>query len=305
MDWSKIAGAGVGAVSSAIGMIGQRARENRSNKQTEKLMGMQNQYQRGLNQQGHDLQMDMWNKTNAAAQRKHLEEAGLNVGLMYGQGGAGGATAGSQGGGSAGMGQATQPQQMNIGNVMEDAMRVAQMELMKSQAGKLDAEKDKISGVDTKEGETRIDKMVAETTNERLKGALIEYQTTAENMKGEVLWKQSQKLWEETEKLFTENEILKATKDDVIEGIKLDTINKEIDGRVKEEGITLSEEKREEIKQSIMQKWVGLGIKGLGEVAGLVTKGLSNMNKPKGSKTETVTQGPKGITRTMKRTTNQ
>lgn len=36
---------------------------------------------------------DMWDYTNFENQRKHLENAGLSVGLMYGKGGAGGATA--------------------------------------------------------------------------------------------------------------------------------------------------------------------------------------------------------------------
>ena len=42
----------------------------------------------------------MWDYTNFENQRAHLENAGLSVGLMYGNGGAGGAsTAGGQGSG--------------------------------------------------------------------------------------------------------------------------------------------------------------------------------------------------------------
>ena len=43
----------------------------------------------------------MWDYTNFENQRAHLENAGLSVGLMYGQGGAGGAsTSGGQGQGT-------------------------------------------------------------------------------------------------------------------------------------------------------------------------------------------------------------
>ena len=43
----------------------------------------------------HDLQYDMWQKTNAPAQAEQLRKAGLNVGLMYGGSGAGGTTTGA------------------------------------------------------------------------------------------------------------------------------------------------------------------------------------------------------------------
>ena len=48
-------------------------------------------YQRKLNEQMAELQRQNWDYTNAENQRKHYENAGLNVGLMYGSSGAGGA----------------------------------------------------------------------------------------------------------------------------------------------------------------------------------------------------------------------
>jgi hypothetical protein len=72
-------------------------------KNNQKNMMLQAGQQRGLNRQGHELQMDMWNKTNYKAQMKHIKDAGLNAGLLYGGSGAGGTTTGSQGGGSAAM----------------------------------------------------------------------------------------------------------------------------------------------------------------------------------------------------------
>ena len=63
----------------------------------------QYRYQRKLNEQMAELQRQNWDYTNAENQRKHYENAGLNVGLMYGSSGGGGATMGGGSGGSVGL----------------------------------------------------------------------------------------------------------------------------------------------------------------------------------------------------------
>ena len=83
-----------------IGMMRGQYEADKHQNRTRQLMGVSHRYQRDLNQQGHDLQFDMWNKTNYGAQVKHMLEAGLNPALMYGSAGQGGTT-GSQTGGSA------------------------------------------------------------------------------------------------------------------------------------------------------------------------------------------------------------
>jgi len=155
-SWDDI-GSGVGAGSSLLGMFSNNTNQKRQYGQTKNLMGLQNQYQKGLNQQGHDLQMDMWNKTNYGAQLEHMKNAGLNPALMYGMGGGGGSTTGSQGGGSQSMGGVEQQKNMGI----EGAMAMAQMKLIKAQEAKTNAEKDAILG-DTPESKGRITKLGAE-----------------------------------------------------------------------------------------------------------------------------------------------
>ena len=93
---------------------------------------MEQQYlnQRQLNLQGHQLQMDMWNKTNYPAQMAMLKEAGLNPALMYGMSGGGGTTTGSQGGGSAAGGQAGM---LDIGSALSAAKLAAEVENIKAQ----------------------------------------------------------------------------------------------------------------------------------------------------------------------------
>ena len=101
--------------------------------------------------------MEMWNQTNYGAQRQHMEDAGLSVGLMYGGGGQG---AVSQGG------QATQPSGPTsnpVGMALQYKQIEQQNEAIKSQtilnqaeAAKALAEAKKTSGVDTKKTESEI-----------------------------------------------------------------------------------------------------------------------------------------------------
>ena len=127
----------IGLGAQGIGMIGEGARYRRNMAGQEHLMNIQQQNQMGLNQQGHQLQMDMWNKTNYPAQIEMMRKAGLNPALMYGQAGASGQT-GSQGGGSAAGGAVP-------------AVNMNDM-LIGSQIAKLRAEKDNIDADTKKKG---------------------------------------------------------------------------------------------------------------------------------------------------------
>lgn len=124
--------AGAGAI---LGMIGGGMNARKQYHRQKKLMGLQQQNQMMLNRQGHDLQMDMWNKTNYGAQVKHMEDAGLNPALMYGMGGGGGTTAGSQGGGSAASGQAQAQTAMDMANI---GLISAQIEKIKAETKNID-----------------------------------------------------------------------------------------------------------------------------------------------------------------------
>ena len=117
MIGSAIASGTMGIASGVASIFGNKRREKRQHKRQKELMGVQFKNQQALNQQGHELQMDMWNKTNFKAQMEHLKEAGLNPGLMYKQGGQGGTT-GSQTGGSAQGGQAPMGEFMDIASVL-------------------------------------------------------------------------------------------------------------------------------------------------------------------------------------------
>ena len=68
------------------------------------MAAINQQYALEAGKQSHLYNQEMWDYTNYENQVKHLEAAGLNPALLYGQGGAGGA---STAGGAVGNGQGT------------------------------------------------------------------------------------------------------------------------------------------------------------------------------------------------------
>lgn len=169
---SFIEGLGSSAASTGIGFIGnalsqafginwssQRAmREQEA--YNKRIMALQNLYQRQAAAQSQQYAKDYWDYTNAENQVNHLKNAGLNVGLMYGQSGAGGM--GASGGARQEapdqaqgnpIGMALQVQQIEQQRRMNDA----QIALAEAQANKANSEANKISGVDTQEALKRIE----------------------------------------------------------------------------------------------------------------------------------------------------
>lgn len=160
-------GTAIGAIGGGIMGLFRGGGSNR--KDQEKLMdraweyekeGMGLQYQYG--QQAADEEqrrnMEMWNNTNYEAQRKHLEAAGLNPGLMYGNGGAQGA---STAGGKGMMPSAptTNPVAMGLqlkGIELQNKAIESQNLLNTANAAKSVAEAKKIGGVDTEKAEREI-----------------------------------------------------------------------------------------------------------------------------------------------------
>jgi len=134
-----------------LGMMGGMYGATNQHRRQKALMGTQYQHQRMLNQQGHELQHEMWKKTNYPAQVRMMKEAGLNPALMYGSAGQGGST-GSQGGGSASGGQASPFNPMDVSNMMK----------LKAETELLNAQKDNVDK-DTELKDEGVKKTVQET----------------------------------------------------------------------------------------------------------------------------------------------
>ena len=162
---SSAANAGTGfignALSQAFGLSWspKKAMEEQL-KYNKNIMALQNKYQQEAAAQSQQYAKDYWDYTNAENQAKHLRNAGLNVGLMYGQSGAGGMGAS----GGAHQSSPDQPQGNPVGMALQvqqleqqRRMNDAQIALAEAQAEKAGAEATKISGVDTQEALKRIE----------------------------------------------------------------------------------------------------------------------------------------------------
>nr|DAR47482.1 MAG TPA: hypothetical protein [Microviridae sp.] len=169
---SFISGLGSSAASTGIGFIGNALSQafglswspERAMREQEaynkRIMALQNQYQQAAAAQSQQYAKDYWDYTNAENQVKHLKNAGLNIGLMYGQSGTGGM-------GASGGARQESPEQAQ-GNPIGMALQVQQIEqqrrmndaqiaLAEAQASKAKEEAKKIGGVDTQEALTRIE----------------------------------------------------------------------------------------------------------------------------------------------------
>lgn len=157
---SSLTGLITGGISQALGLSWSPEKAMKEQEAYNKrIMALQNQYQQKAAAQSQQYAKDYWDYTNAENQVNHLKNAGLNIGLMYGQSGAGGM--GASGGARQEspdqaqgnpIGMALQVQQIEQQRRMNDA----QIALTEAQTDKAKEEAKKISGVDTQEALTRI-----------------------------------------------------------------------------------------------------------------------------------------------------
>ena len=174
---SFISGLGSSAASTGMGFIGNALSQlfglswssGKAMKEQEaynkRIMALQNQYQQEAAEKSQEYAKDYWDYTNTENQVKHLKNSGLNIGLMYGQSGAGGM--GASGGARQEspdqaqgnpVGMALQVQQLEQQRRMNDA----QIALTEAQAKKAGEEAKKIAGVDTQEALKRIEAIASQ-----------------------------------------------------------------------------------------------------------------------------------------------
>lgn len=244
-------------------------------------MGLQYQYNNQMAQQNMLRAQQLWDYTNFENQRKHLENAGLSVGLMYGNGGAMQAsTAGGQGQGVQGI--KSNPVEAAI---QSKALGV-QMKQVESQtmlnaasAAKQMAEAKKIRGTDTKLAEASIENIIAQTENEKAKNGLIYAQKRMADIQGDLANANIEEIGynirqiEKTLDLMDENitsakisnEIANATKKNQIEMSAISVLNGIKDALLKESKGKLNEEQAKAITIELAQKWKELDIQEAGQ----------------------------------------
>lgn len=219
-------GWGDGLISGALGMVGGAISDRRNYRNQKKLMGLQNEYNlnmlakqqdyakemAGINQGyamdmanwSHNANKDMWDYTNYENQVAHLEAAGLNPALLYGQGGGGGATA-AGGNAIAGSGQSagganTSSPQAIRSQIIEGAGMGIQLGLMNAQkrnleadAAKKEADAAKTAGVDTELAKTAAKLNEARIENVNMSTEEIAAKAKMWGDTSTMLWQQARK----------------------------------------------------------------------------------------------------------------
>lgn len=153
-----IIGGALGAFTGMTSQKNQKEMQKQAWEYEKKGMALQYQYGQQAAEAAQDRNLAMWNETNAEAQREHLENANLSVGLMYGHGGA---QAASTSGGAATQpnGPTSNPVALGIQAKQAELQNRAvssQIALNIANAAKAAAEAKKTGGVDTKKAESEI-----------------------------------------------------------------------------------------------------------------------------------------------------
>lgn len=242
-----VAGEAAGGI---LGMILGGYNDRRQLDQQKQLQKMQEQGNKRMMDYSQQKQFEMWLKTNYPAQMQQLEKAGLNPGLIYGMSGGGGATTGSAQGNVTGASAQQNPGEIQAmaGMGIQSALTGAQIKLMEAQAKNLDADTTKKGGVDTTKIQTEIEKLAAETTNEKAKLGLINIDKIIKSIEANVAGQTQEatidiiktnqlKALEELERMQRENLIGKSTQWAVIDTIRAHAIGAVLDNELKRAGI--------------------------------------------------------------------
>lgn len=234
----------VGGVVSALGNIGA---DGRQIKQQAALIKQQEEAAMRLAANQQQLGLDTWNKTNIGAQKKHIEGAGMNAALMYGDSGATGSMQGISTpmptGGQAATSAATSTATTQTG------MAIAQMGLIAAQTKNIEA--------DTAKKEAEAPNIEANTANTTQQTAIakIREQLEGRSLEDQLDIIDNHERITRTQALVGEN-----TAPQQIEIKQQELTNLAIEAVAKQTGIQLDNARINEISNNINQKWKELNI---------------------------------------------
>lgn len=270
----------------ALGLMLSGYNDNRQRRQQEALTDIQMRAQKDMAKYNQELAMKTWEETNYNAQKEQMEKAGLNIGLMYGGGGAGGGTVNSGGGGSAGSGTAD-------GGVARTGMGMqlaSQIALLKAQKDNLDANTEKTKA-ETAESGAKTENLGAGTEKtkvdtERGKVALnIENETQNDEIKRIAF--EAQTAVSKAEQEFNKGIISQATQQDEIKRIKNEAIGSGVDIAVKQLGMNLDRRKVNAIEEAVLQGWARLTL----EKREITVKELAQASQDSYMRNSNITRG--------------
>lgn len=209
--------------------------------QQKKLQDLQIKGQMAMGKYNQGLALDMWEKTNYAAQRKQLEKAGLNPGLMYGQAGAGGTTITPVGQTQGATAEGAQPIGMAMQLGLQASLQKAQIENIKAQTENTKVETAKTAGVDTENiaANTRLTNLASELKDKTMKEAI------------EIVQNELQKSFGEARSAIAKGYTEEQTYNEKIQQIRLDTEIKGVQLLAEKAGLIKTGAETEQIKNAI------------------------------------------------------
>lgn len=242
---SLAAGAANTAVNTGLGLLLEGHQDRRQLRQQGKLARQQAEIDREQYDYQQQKQLEFWKATSYGGQMEQLEKAGLNPGLVYGMGGAGGATVG---GGIPSVNSAKAPQ--GGGEILGLQMLGAQKALIEAQTAKTTAEATKIAGVDTQSAEQdlRLKTMQTDMYSNT-------YAETYAKIKGEAGKAAAEAGIKEQEWM-----ILNDTREERIKLIQGELIGLGLVNELRKEQIELTQEQIKQTVENISQRWEELSI---------------------------------------------
>lgn len=253
------------------GWAGQSFDKDKENRQFD-LQQKMNQQQLELDKQKTDYQtqkqLEMWDKTNYAAQIGQMEKAGLNPALLYGGGGGGGATVGASAASVSSQkqdssGRMSEGMAMQMGQM---AMQQAQIELTKAQTEKTKVEANNISEGGVNNENTKQNTLTGKAQEQLLKTqndiAAIEREIKDKSQDATIgiIQNTSSKIEAEWNKLRQENIITGETMETQINQAKAQLIKTGLENALLKTNKELGEANIKRISEEIKMGWSKLDI---------------------------------------------
>lgn len=258
-------------------LFGNRRRKKQIEQQ-KKLTDIQVEANKELARHGFALQKEMFEATGYGAQRRQMEEAGLNPALMYGNAGAGGQLGAGQTGNTS-TGQASDEASMmnaitnKLAMGLQLSMQKAQIKNIEADTKQKEAEAEKTSTVDTELTKISIKDITATINNKEVQREsllldndlkILEYTVmydTTQDRANEIKYR-AESAKQTLLELQRNNEIEDAVKQQIIESYRLKLKDITADIILKETGAEINREQAKKIVQDITNSIQDLKLKG-------------------------------------------
>lgn len=244
---------------------------NQQEIQTRRLQGIQIAGEKEMSDYNMSKQLQMWKDTSYPAQMEQLKKAGLNPGLLYGMGGAGGGVTGQTTSNVTGQqapsntGEAVSMAGMGI----QAGMMAAQQELMKAEARKANAEAKNEETVNPQKTVAETGLALANTGNAEQDTQLKKVETGLKAIQGKIaaatieeqiriISQSATELDEIVMQLGVKTNMDRATQQDKIDTIHAEMIGAFLDNNLKTAMTGKTEQEIQNMKQEILQKWKAL-----------------------------------------------